>query len=318
MKKRIILISIILFCLILGGCSGKKNIISIGVDQRLADSGLVGALTEQFLAENAEAGYECEITTLDAEGIQAAMDSGADGQCLMITGDGQTAAFIAEQGLSGGEFCFDPLLLVGPVEDKAGLWQLKDVAGKDVLKHIALTKCSFVHAPADTALGMAEQRMWQAAELQPEGEWYIAASSEGLAVLDEAQANSAYALVDRQSMAMVSAEYESLKVIKISLDGMAISYYAMAPPTAEGKEDDASQAFARWLFGESAKAVVAEYNKVGEEAQFFPGNAESYRPEQPTPTPAPTPEPTPPPASEPPASESPEPPASEPPASPAA
>ena len=282
----------------------------------MTGSVLIDTLAEKLTEESGQA---CEITALGAAGVKSAMDGGLSGECLIMQGDDSTSAYISENGLGGGEFCFDALVMVAPVEDKTGVWQLNDVSGADVLKHIALTKSNFVHAPADTPLGRVEQQMWQQAGITPEGDWYIAAASEGIEILNEAQANSAYALVDRHSMAMVGNEYESLKIVKINLDGMALRYFAMAEPAAEGAEDNATQAFAKWLFGDNAKALIAQYNMMGEEPEFSPGMASDYNPEQPTPTPAPTPEPTQPPAStEPEASPSGETPPSEAPASPEA
>lgn len=280
---------IVMLCAIaLAGCSGKTQA-EVIVDSDFADAGLMQALAEIYTEET---GTEIIITATPAEEIDKLLDAGQFDKCIITNGDNMPA-FIEENGLQGGEFCFDSLMLIAPLDDRAGIAQLKDVSGADVLKHIALTQSNFVHAPADSPLGKIEQKLWQEAGHTPEGDWYISAGSDGLGILDEAQARNAYALVDRRSVALVSAEYVSLKVVYANLKGMSSSYYVLTEAPAEGDDDNAAQAFARWLLSDGAQAAIAGYDVMGDEPAFLPGQAADYNPILPTPAPEPTIEQTP-------------------------
>lgn len=255
------------------GCSSAKKA-KIEIDEAMSEKGLIEMLAETF---NNETDYTVTLKDKSSKDIASKLDSNKFAGLIML-GDDTTAKTIQERGLTGGEFCYDTLVLVGPRSDKSGLAQLSNVSGPELLKHIALTKSNFVHAPADTALGKREAAMWASADLTPEGDWYLQASGDGKAVLDEALGKSAYALIDRQTFAENASNYDQLAVMQRGLSGMSERYFAIAPAIKEGKSENAAQAFANWLLSERAIELIGSYNRKADEPAFLPGSATATPP----------------------------------------
>src|SRR5262249_13848170 len=106
--------------------------------------------------------------------------------------------FMAEgHGSERTDVFYNDFALVGPGADPAGLRQARTLPA--VMAALSQGKASFVSRGDDSGTHKKEQALWRAADLTPQGAWYLSAGAGQPACLRMASERSAYTLSDRGS-----------------------------------------------------------------------------------------------------------------------
>lgn len=98
-------------------------------------------------------------------------------------------------GVNRRDVMYNDFIIIGPKEDPADVKGMKDVVM--ALKQVAKKESSFVSRGDDSGTHKKEKSLWQAAEMEPEGDWYMETGQGMGQTLQIADEKRAYTLTDR-------------------------------------------------------------------------------------------------------------------------
>ncbi len=169
------------------------------------------------------------------------------------------------------------LVFVGPADDPAGLQQAATL--RDVLTRIARTAAPFVSRGDQSGTHMKERSLWNLADRQPAGSWYIqggAGMSETLRMANEMQA---YTLSDRGTFLSQRRRLD-LVILFSGVPELQNPYAVLvvAPQSplpgqaaAAFRQTAAAQQFADFLLSPEAQDLIAQFGtETFGEPLFFP------------------------------------------------
>jgi tungstate transport system substrate-binding protein len=157
-----------------------------------ADTGLLDALAPIFQTES---GYTLKPI---AVGSGAALELGEKGEAdvLLVHSPAAEEAFMAGGfGTERRMVMFNDFIVVGPEDDPAGIADA--VSAADALSRIAAAGATFVSRGDDSGTHALEQRLWEAAGIAPEGDWYTEAGAGMGDTLNIASERGGYTITDR-------------------------------------------------------------------------------------------------------------------------
>ena len=156
------------------------------------DSGLLDELLPRF-----ERGSGCSVKTL-AVGSGEAMELGerGDADVLLVHSPEDEEEFMAEgHGASRKAVMHNDFVLVGPADDPAGIRQAD--GAPESLTRIADEEAAFASRGDDSGTHAKELSLWEAAGVEPAGDWYIETGQGMGETLTIAGQRQAYTLSDR-------------------------------------------------------------------------------------------------------------------------
>jgi tungstate transport system substrate-binding protein len=157
-----------------------------------ADTGLLDALAPRFLAAT---GYTLKPV---AVGSGAALELGEKGEADVLLAHSPTAEAAFMAGGFGTErrmVMLNDFVIVGPEADPAGIGDAATAA--EAMTRIAETDAVFVSRGDDSGTHALEQRLWQAAGITPEGDWYTESGTGMGDTLNIASERDGYTVTDR-------------------------------------------------------------------------------------------------------------------------
>ena len=98
-------------------------------------------------------------------------------------------------GVNRRDVMYNDFVIVGPKDDPAGIKQSQ--SAPKALSAVMQAGASFVSRGDDSGTHKKEMKLWQAANIEPKGAWYIEAGQGMGAVLNIADEKQAYTLTDR-------------------------------------------------------------------------------------------------------------------------
>ncbi len=236
------------------------------------DSGLLGAIIPDF-----ETQFDATVDVV-AVGTGQALELGANGDAdvLLVHAPTREDIFVEEgYGTARFDVMFNDFVIVGPESDPAGIAGL--TVATQALTQIAETKASFVSRGDDSGTHITELSLWEAAAIDPKGDWYIIAGQGMGAVLTIADEEQAYTLTDRGTYIARSAEGLSLTVLTEG-DALLANPYSVIPVNPEQHPDvnvKLAEQFVVWLTSVETQDMIAAYTVEGQQL-FFP-NSQAYR-----------------------------------------
>jgi tungstate transport system substrate-binding protein len=162
------------------------------------DSGLLDSLHPQF-----EDAFGASVDAVP-RGTGAALQTARNGDCdvVLVHARPLEDEFLAAgYGLNRRSLMLNDFRLVGPPEDPA------NVAGETVLealRTIARAEASFLSRGDRSGTHIRERRLWEAAGVDPAGEWYLETGQGMGDTLTTAAQTGAYTLSDRGTFLAVS------------------------------------------------------------------------------------------------------------------
>lgn len=222
------------------------------------DSGLLSVLIPQFEAEH---GYDVDVV---AVGTGQALQLGEDGNAdvLLVHDRAREDAFMEDgHGVRREDVMYNDFVIVGPEEDPAGVREAGDAATAFV--HIGGSQATFVSRGDESGTHGKELSMWDAAGLEPQGEWYVSAGQGMGAVLTLADELEAYTLSDRATYLARTLEGTEL-VIVYEGDPILFNPYGVMvvnPDKGEHIQFGAANTFIDWLISVPVQETISTFGE---------------------------------------------------------
>ena len=234
------------------------------------DTGLLGEINDAF-----EERFGAEVEAV-ARGTGAALELGrqGDSDVIMVHAPTLEDEFVREgYGVNRRDLMFNDFVVVGPADDSAGIEETAEVT--EAFERIADAEAVFVSRGDDSGTHAKERAIWEAAGLDPEGEWYREAGSGMGEVLNQANLSEGYTLADRGSYRSMRADLDFEIQLQGPIEGgpepLANPYgiVAVNPAIHERVNYDLAMAYIGFLTSPDGQAIIEEHTVDGEQL-FFP------------------------------------------------
>ena len=238
------------------------------------NSGLLADLLPGFTEAT---GIEIDVI---AVGTGQALKLGEDGNAdvLMVHARAREDAFMkAGHGVRREDLMYNDFVIVGPADDPAGIQGMTDAPA--ALAQIAETQSTFVSRGDDSGTHTKEKAIWQAAGVEPSGDWYISAGQGMGAVLTMADEQQAYTLSDRATYLARTLEGTELEILAEG-DPILFNPYgviAVNPDKSDRIQADLANQFIDWLISEPTQAKIAEFGVAQFGSPLFTPDSAAWR-----------------------------------------
>jgi tungstate transport system substrate-binding protein len=212
------------------------------------DSGLLDELLPRFERQSG-----CTVKTL-AVGSGEAMELGerGDADVLLVHSPEDEEAFMAEgHGASRKAVMHNDFVLLGPPADPAGIRQADDAP--DALARIADREASFASRGDDSGTHAKELALWEAAGVEPEGDWYLETGQGMGETLTIAGQKQAYTLSDRGTFLAA----ENLGIELLHEGGAALlNPYHVIVVEGEDVSRECAERFSTWITAPTTQRAI--------------------------------------------------------------
>ena len=246
---------------------GEKPFITLASTTSTRDSGLFEHVLSRF---EAKTGVTVRVV---AVGTGQALELGrrGDAEVLLVHDRQSEDAFVAAGfGLPRRDVMYNDFLIAGPGADPAGVRGTATAAA--ALSKIAAAKAAFASRGDDSGTHKAEQRLWQAAGVDPKpasGAWYRETGSGMGATLGVASELDAYVLADRATW----ASFQNRRELVVLLEGdpalrNPYGVIVVDPKRHPSVKADLAGRFADWLTSDEGRSAIESF-QVGGKQVFF-------------------------------------------------
>ena len=265
LTRRFILSAASALTLLAAQPAAAQEFITVASTTSTENSGLFGHILPIFRDDT---GIEVRVV---AQGTGQALETGrrGDADVVFVHARAQEEQFVAEgYGVERFDVMYNDFVMVGPGDDPAGLRAAPDAAAAITL--IADAEAPFASRGDDSGTHVAEQALWAAAGIEPEGAWYLSTGSGMGATLNTAAQVPAYALTDRGTW----LSFENRGPLEIVHEGDPALFnpygiILVSPERHSHVKAEQGQAFIDWIISDEGQAAIAGYT-VGGEQLFFP------------------------------------------------
>ena len=232
-----------------------------------------------YLLPDLETEYRVKVDVI-AVGTGQALKLGEDGNAdvLMVHARAREDAFMdAGHGVRREDLMYNDFVIIGPANDPAGIAGMTDAA--EAFKTIAGTEVPFVSRGDDSGTHTKEKGIWAAAEVEPSGDWYIAAGQGMGAVLTMSDEQQAYTLSDRATYLARTLEGIDLEIL-VEGDPILFNPYgvmAVNPDKGEHIKIDLANTFIDWLVSMPTQEKIAQFGVDQFGAPLFTPDSEPWR-----------------------------------------
>jgi tungstate transport system substrate-binding protein len=176
-------------------------------------------------------------------------------------------------GVNRRDLMFNDFVIVGPEADPAGIQGMDSAT--EAFATIAEEQVTFVSRGDGSGTHTKEKAIWEAAGVDPGGEWYQAIGAGMGEALNVANQQDGYTLSDRGTYLSQQAEIDLTILVQGPIeDGpemLANPYGIMAvnPAVHEDANYDLAMAYIGWITSPEAQQAIADYEANGEQL-FYP------------------------------------------------
>lgn len=248
-----------------GVAQAQEEFITVASTTSTENSGLFDHILPMFQEET---GIEVRVV---AQGTGQALETGARGDADVVFVHARAAEeqFVADgNGVERQPVMYNDFVIVGPGEDPAGVSGME--SAPEALAKIAEAGATFASRGDDSGTHKAELRLWEAAGVEPSGEWYRELGSGMGATLNTAAELPAYALTDRGTW--IAFENRGPLEVVVEGDDRLFNQYGVIlvnPEKHSHVKAEAGQAFIDWLVSDEGQQAIADYQLNGQQL-FFP------------------------------------------------
>lgn len=240
------------------------------------DSGLLDYILPDF---EEKTGIAVEVVAVGT-GQALALGESGDADVLLVHARAREDAFMeAGHGSRREDVMYNDFVIVGPPDDPAGIEGMEDATA--AFTAIAEAQAPFVSRGDDSGTHTKEKAIWEAAGIQPEGEWYISAGQGMGAVLTMADELQAYTLSDRATYLARTLEGIDL-IIMVEGDPILFNPYGViAVNPDKGDHIKAAEAtqFIDWLISLPTQELIAGYGVEEFSSPLFTPDSAAWRAE---------------------------------------
>ena len=239
-----------------GGAAEGGGKLILATTTSTNDSGLLDFILPDF---EAEFGAEVDVIAVGT-GQALALGENGDADVLLVHARAREDAFMdAAHGVRREDVMYNDFVIVGPPDDPAGIEGMKD-AGL-AFAEIANAEAAFVSRGDDSGTHTKEKAIWEAAGMEPAGDWYISAGQGMGAVLTMADEQQAYTLSDRATYLARTLEGTEL-VILVEGDPILFNPYGVLAVNPEKNADiqaDLANQFIDWLISVPVQEKIGQF-----------------------------------------------------------
>ena len=238
------------------------------------NSGLLAYILPDF-----EAAYSAKVDVI-AVGTGQALKMGEDGNAdvLLVHARSREDAFMeAKHGVRREDVMYNDFVIVGPESDPAGIKGTTDAT--TAMAKIAKAEATFVSRGDDSGTHTKEKSIWQAAGVEPSGDWYVSAGQGMGAVLTMADEQQAYTLSDRATYLARTLEGIDL-VILVEGDPILFNPYgviAVNPTKGDHIKAEVAEQFIDWLTSVPTQEKIGEFGRAKFGAPLFTPDSKPWR-----------------------------------------
>jgi tungstate transport system substrate-binding protein len=289
-KKALTHLSILLLIGLLAGCgpapqpteppaataevAAEPQSLILATTTSTENSGLLAYLLPDF-----EQQYNARVDVV-AVGTGQALKLGEDGNAdvLLVHARAREDAFMdAGHGVRREDVMYNDFVIVGPAGDPAAVQGLTSAA--EAFQKLAQSQATFVSRGDDSGTHTKEKAIWQAAEVEPAGEWYVSAGQGMGAVLTMADEQQAYTLSDRATYLARTLEGIDLEIL-VEGDPMLFNPYgviAVNPDKGAHIRADLANGFIDWLISVPTQERIAQFGLDDFGSPLFTPDSEPWR-----------------------------------------
>jgi tungstate transport system substrate-binding protein len=232
----------------------RKDVI-LATTTSTQDSGLLDVLLPVF---EKQTGYRVKTIAVGT-GEALAMGKRGDADVLLAHAPAREKEVIAEGSAVNRRIVMhNDFLIVGPEEDPAGIHGSR--GGAESVKKIARAGARFASRGDNSGTHFREMSLWEAAAIEPEGDWYVSTGQGMGATLFIAAEKGAYVLTDRGTY--LSTRDRTRLVPHVEGDPLFLNVYSVLEVNPERfpKVNHAgAKAFSEFLRGREAQEVIREF-----------------------------------------------------------
>ena len=211
-----------------------------------------------------------------AQGTGAALETArsGDSDVVMVHARSLEDEFIREgYGVNRRNLMFNDFVIVGPESDPAGIDGSEEATA--AFETLAEAEATFVSRGDNSGTHTKELAIWEAAGVEPGGDWYREAGAGMGEVLNQANQSDAYTLADRGTFISQRSEIDLGIRVQGPIEGgpelLANPYGVIAvnPGVHDNANYDLAMAYIGFITSQEGQSVIEEYTVDGEQL-FFP------------------------------------------------
>jgi tungstate transport system substrate-binding protein len=248
-----------------------------------ADTGLLDAILPDFEAKHNA------IVEVIAVGTGQALELGTNGDVdvVLVHARAREDVFVeAGDGINRLDVMFNDFILVGPLEDPAGVQGL--ATAKEALAQIAAAEAPFVSRGDDSGTHTKEKGLWASTGITPtvESGWYFSIGQGMGETLIFANEQGGYTLADRGTWLAQQANLPNLAIvvggesIAENQDKSLLNPYGVIPVNPEKHPDvnfELATAFAEWITSVETQQMIADFGQDEFGQSLFNPSSEAWQ-----------------------------------------
>lgn len=258
-------LSLLCAMMIAGASHAGEQRILVQSTTSTQNSGLYDYLLPYF---EAETGMKVAVVAVGTgQAIKNAMNGDAD--VLFVHAMQSELKFVEDGfGIRRFDVMYNDFVMIGPKNDPAKIAKTKTV--DDALTALQNTKQRFISRGDDSGTHKKELRLWKAADLHPDGEWYVETGSGMGATIRMAVEMGGYTLTDRATWIAFNGK-EDYRIVLSGQTELFNQYGVIAvnPVKHPHVNMKGSDAFINWLISSHGQKLIANYRVQGQQL-FFP------------------------------------------------
>ena len=266
MRIKFVLV-IVMFTLLLASCSGEPaepQVLRLATTTSTDNSGLLAAILPDF-----EEKFNAQVDVIAVGTGQAiALGESGDVDVILVHARSREDAFVqAGHGTARSDVMYNDFILVGPIDDPAGVQGL--ALAKDALSAIAEAEAVFASRGDDSGTHSKELSLWSSAGISTDsvGEWYKSLGQGMGDTLTFANEAGAYTLTDRGTYLSMKDNLSNLAVmvggnsIDENQDPSLYNPYGVIPvnPDKGNINLELAESFVEWLTSVETQQVIADF-----------------------------------------------------------
>ncbi len=149
--------------------------------------------------------------------------------------------------------------IVGPASDPAKIAEAKSAV--DAYRRIAAAKAKFFSRGDNSGTHKKELDIWKAADVKPQGDWYIVTKDFMTATLKRANQEKGYFMVDSSTWVAAKKEVPDLKILFKGDKLLVNTYHALCQPAGATPGATTAAKFIAFVASPAGQKIIADYGK---------------------------------------------------------
>ena len=266
----VILSILVSFNVFLLSCSKKIDTeVILATTTSTYDSGLLDELLPAF---EEETGFKVKPIAVGT-GEAIAMGERGEADVILVHARSSEDEFVeGGYGIGRKDVMHNDFVIIGPESDPAAVKGISSAG--EAFQAVSETENLFVSRGDNSGTNIKELKIWESAEIDPQGDWYMESGQGMGATLRIADEKQAYTMTDR---GIYLSQEETLSlIILVEGDEILFNPYGVIPVNPDKHKDiginyEGACAFADFLTGEKGQAIIKEFGveKYGQPL-FYP------------------------------------------------